>query len=84
MNWKKSNPVYPVSSVVSAIEWYREMFGFEPVHLNPAPGGPNYAVLYRNGVSIHLVCQDEAEHGLRSPVQASSGSTADWMSSSTK
>jgi uncharacterized glyoxalase superfamily protein PhnB len=52
------------------MEWYHEMFGFEPVHINPAPDGPNYAVLYRNGVSIHLVRQDEAEHGVRSPAQA--------------
>ena len=32
--------------------------------------GPNYAVLYRDTVSIHLVRAAEAQHGIKPPVQA--------------
>jgi uncharacterized glyoxalase superfamily protein PhnB len=71
MDWKRSNPVFPVADVAASIDWYRRMFGFEPTVVNPPGDGvPVYAVLYRNAVSIHLLRSDEAPHGLRAPVQA--------------
>jgi hypothetical protein len=38
--------------------------------VNPPGEVPVYAVLYRDGVSIHLLRKDEAPHGLTSPVEA--------------
>jgi uncharacterized glyoxalase superfamily protein PhnB len=70
MEWQRSNPVYPVADVAASIEWYRRAFGFEPRLVNPPSGEPVYAVLYRGGISIHLLRQDEAPHGLTSPVEA--------------
>ena len=70
MEWKRSNPIYPVADVAASIDWYARVFGFEPRVVNPPDGEPVYAVLYRDGVSIHLLRNDEAPHGLRSPVQA--------------
>jgi len=70
MEWKKSNPVYPVADVAASIEWYSRVFGFEARIVNPPDDVPVYAVLYRDGVSIHLLRKDEAPHGLTSPVQA--------------
>src|SRR5262245_29900671 len=70
MEWRRSNPVYPVADVASSIEWYRRVFGFEPRVMNPPGDVPVYAVLYRDGVSIHLLRKDEAPHGLMSPVEA--------------
>jgi uncharacterized glyoxalase superfamily protein PhnB len=71
MEWKRSNPVFPVADVAASIDWYRQVFGFEPRIVNP-PGDevPVYAVLYRDAVSIHLLRCDEALHGLAAPVQA--------------
>jgi uncharacterized glyoxalase superfamily protein PhnB len=70
MQWQRSNPVYPVTDVAASIEWYRQVFGFEPRVVNPPSGEPVYAVLYRGGISIHLLRQDEAPHGLTRPVEA--------------
>ena len=70
MEWKRSNPVYPVADVDASIEWYRRVLGFEPRVVNPPDDVPVYAVLYRDGVSIHLLRKDEALHGLTHPVQA--------------
>jgi uncharacterized glyoxalase superfamily protein PhnB len=70
MEWRRSNPVYPVADVAASIEWYRRVFGFEPRVVNPPGEAPVYAVLYRDGVSIHLLRKDEAPHGLTSPVEA--------------
>lgn len=30
MEWKRSNPVYPITDVAAAVEWYRHVLGFEP------------------------------------------------------
>ena len=46
------------------------MFGFEPRVVNPPGEVPAYAVLFRDGVSIHLLKKEEAPHGLTSPVEA--------------
>jgi uncharacterized glyoxalase superfamily protein PhnB len=70
MEWKRSNPIYPVVDVSASIEWYGRVFGFEPRVVNPPGEVPVYAVLYRDGVSIHLLRKDEAPHGLTSPVEA--------------
>jgi uncharacterized glyoxalase superfamily protein PhnB len=70
MEWRRSNPVYPVADVAASIEWYRRVFGFEPRIVNPPGEVPVYAVLYRDGVSIHLLRRDEAPHGLTNPVEA--------------
>ena len=70
MEWKKSNPIFPVADVGSSIEWYGRAFGFEPRVVNPPGDVPVYAVLYRDSVSIHLLRKDEAPHGLTSPVEA--------------
>jgi uncharacterized glyoxalase superfamily protein PhnB len=70
MEWKKSNPIFPVADVGSSIEWYGRVFGFEPRVVNPPGDVPVYAVLYRDGVSIHLLRKDEAPHGLTGPVEA--------------
>ena len=71
MEWKQISPVLPVANVQASIKWYQRVFGFESRIVNP-PGDevPVYAVLYRDGVSIHLLQMDEAPHGLRSPVEA--------------
>ena len=69
IEWKKSNPVFPVEDVEVSIDWYRRVFGFEPVVVNPPNDVPAYAVLERDGISIHLLRKDEAPHGLASPVQ---------------
>jgi uncharacterized glyoxalase superfamily protein PhnB len=70
MEWKSSNPVYPVTDVAASIEWYSRVFGFEPRVVNPPGDVPVYAILYRDGVSIHLLRRDEAPHGLTNPVEA--------------
>ena len=70
MEWQRSDPVYPVTDVAASIEWYRRVFGFEPRVVNPPTGEPVYAVLYRDGIAIHLLSKDEAPHGLTSPVEA--------------
>ena len=71
MEWTRAVPVYPVADVGKAIEWYGRVFGFEARLVNP-PGDPVavYAVLYRDGVSLHLLRGDEAPNGLAAPVQA--------------
>ena len=70
MAWTRSNSVYPVADVAASIQWFGRMFGFEPRVVNPPGEVPVYAVLHRDGVSIHLLRKDEAPHGLTSPVQA--------------
>ena len=70
MEWKKAHPVYPVADVAAAIQWYGRAFGFRPQVVNPPGEVPVYAVLTRDGVSIHLLRKDEAPHGLMSPVEA--------------
>ncbi len=70
MEWKRSNPVFPVADVAISIDWYRRVFGSEPRVVNPPDDVPVYAVLYRDGVSLHLLRKDEAPHGLTSPVEA--------------
>jgi uncharacterized glyoxalase superfamily protein PhnB len=71
MEWTRAHPVYPVADVAAAIEWYGRMFGFQAVLVNP-PGDrvPVYAILRRDGASLHLLRSDEAPHGLAAPVQA--------------
>jgi uncharacterized glyoxalase superfamily protein PhnB len=70
MEWKRSDPIYPVADVTAAIEWYQRCFGFKPTVVNPPDGEPVYAVIRRDNVSIHLLRKDEAPHGLTSPVEA--------------
>jgi len=70
MKWKRQNPVFPVRDVAASIDWYGRVFGFEPRVVNPPGEAPVYSVLVRNSVSIHLLREDEAPHGLRSPVEA--------------
>jgi uncharacterized glyoxalase superfamily protein PhnB len=70
MEWKRSNPIYPVEDVGASIEWYGRVFGFEPRVVNPPGEVPVYAVVYRDGVSIHLLRKGDAPHGLTSPVEA--------------
>ncbi len=70
MEWRNSNPVYPVRDVARSIEWYGHMFGFEPVVVNPPDDVPVYAVLDRDSVSLHLLRKDEAPHGLGGFVEA--------------
>src|SRR5262245_30783563 len=69
MEWKRSNPIYPVADVAASIEWYRRVFGFEARVVNPPGEVPVYAVLYRDTVSIHLMRKDEAPHGLTGPIE---------------
>ena len=71
MEWRRSNPVFPVADVAASVDWYRRVFDFEPRVVNP-PGDPVpvYAVLYRNGVSIHLFRADADQYGLGARVQA--------------
>src|SRR4029079_19267990 len=71
MEWKRSNPVYPVADVAASIDWYRRMFGFEPRVVNPPDDEvPVYAVLHGDTLWIHRLRRDEAPHGLVAPVQA--------------
>lgn len=65
MEWKRSNPVYPVADIEASVAWYGRIFGFEPRLVNDV-----YAVLYRNGVSIHLVKKGAGDLLLPGPVQA--------------
>jgi catechol 2,3-dioxygenase-like lactoylglutathione lyase family enzyme len=71
MEWSRALPVFLVTDVAASIDWYCQIFGFEARLVNP-PGDPDpvYAVLYRDGVALHLLRQDEAPFGLTSPVQA--------------
>jgi uncharacterized glyoxalase superfamily protein PhnB len=70
MEWTNVSPVLPVADVAASVAWYGRMFGFEPRLVNPPDDVPVYAVLSRDAVSIHLLRQDEAPHGLTRPVQA--------------
>lgn len=71
MEWQRICPVFPVADVAASIEWYRRVLGFEPGLVNPPDDPvPVYAILRRDGISIHLLRADEAPFGLRSPVQA--------------
>jgi uncharacterized glyoxalase superfamily protein PhnB len=70
MAWTRSNPLYPVSDVAAAITWFEDVCGFKATFVHDGAHGPNYAVLYRDGVSIHLVRAAEAQHGVKPPVQA--------------
>jgi uncharacterized glyoxalase superfamily protein PhnB len=71
VEWTRVDPVFPVADVAATIEWFRRVFAFEAGLVNP-PGDPVpvYAVLRRDGVSVHLLRCDEAPHGLKPPVQA--------------
>ena len=70
MKMLQSHTVYPVADVAASIDWYRRVLGFEPRVVNPPDDVPVYAVISRDAVSLHLLRQDEAPHGLRSPVEA--------------
>ena len=70
MHWTRACPIYPVADVGASIEWYSRVFGFVPQVVNPPDDVPVYAVLTRGGVSIHLLREDEAPHGLTTPVEA--------------
>jgi uncharacterized glyoxalase superfamily protein PhnB len=71
MEWTRVAPVFPVADVANAIAWYGRVFGFEPRIVNPPDDPvPVYAVLVRDGVSVHLLRQDDSPHGLTAPVQA--------------
>lgn len=71
MEWRRSNPVFPVADVVASVDWYRRVFDFEPEVVNP-PGDPIpvYAVLCRDSISIHLFRSDADRYGLGARVQA--------------
>ena len=78
MQWSRVSPVYPVADVAAAIEWYRRVLGFEPQLVNPPEDDvPVYAVVRREGVSVHLLRLDEAPYGLGAPVQAQFWITSD-------
>ena len=70
MAWTRSNPLYAVSDVAASIRWYEEVCGFKATLVHDGLHGANYAVLYRDTVSIHLVRAAEAQHGIRPPAQA--------------
>ena len=70
MAWTRSDPLYPVSDVAVSIKWFEEVCGFEATLVHQGLHGPNYAVLSRDGVSVHLVRAAEAQHGVDPPVQA--------------
>src|SRR5882672_395619 len=70
MAWTRSIPLYPVNDVAAAIRWYEDVCGFKATLVHEGLHGPNYAVLHRDNVSIHLVRTAEAQHGVRPPVQA--------------
>ena len=70
MTWTRSNPLYPVSDVAASIKWYADVCGCTATLVHEGLHGPNYAVLYRDTVSIHLVRAAEAQHGIKPPVQA--------------
>ena len=70
MVWTRSNPLYPVSDVAASIKWYEEVCGCKATLVHEGLHGPNYAVLHRDTVSIHLVRAAEAHHGVKPPAQA--------------
>src|SRR5262245_6415082 len=70
MAWTRANPVYPVSDVAASIKWYEDVCGCKATFVHEGLHGPNYAVLYRDTVSIHLVRAAEAMHGVKPPVHA--------------
>jgi uncharacterized glyoxalase superfamily protein PhnB len=70
MAWTRSDPLYPVSDVAASINWYEDVCGFEVTLVHDGLHGPNYAVLHRDGVSIHLVRAVEAQHDVKPPAQA--------------
>jgi uncharacterized glyoxalase superfamily protein PhnB len=71
MEWTRVAPVFPVEDVAKAVEWYGRVFGFVARMVNPPDDEvPVYAILNRDGVSLHLLRLDEAPHGLAAPVQA--------------
>ena len=70
MTWIRSNPLYPVNDVAASIKWYADVCGCKATLVHEGLHGPNYAVLYRDTVSIHLVRATEAQHGIKPPVQA--------------
>lgn len=70
MTFTRSNPLYPVTDVAAAIKWYGDVCGFEATFVHEGADGPNYAVLYRDTVSMHLVRATEAQHGVKPPAQA--------------
>ena len=70
MTWIRSNPLYPVNDVAASIKWYADVCGCTATLVHEGLHGPNYAVLYRDTVSIHLVRATEAQHGIKPPVQA--------------
>ena len=70
MTWTRSNPLYPVSDVAASLKRYADVCGCQATLVHEGLHGPNYAVLYRETVSIHLVRAAEAQHGITPPVQA--------------
>jgi len=70
MTFTRSNPLYPVTDVAAAIKWYSDVCGFEATFVHEGAHGPNYAVLNRDTVSMHLVRVAEAQYGVKSPAQA--------------
>ena len=65
MQWKRSDPVYPVAEIGRAVEWYRRTFGFESRFESEI-----YAVLYRNNIALHLVKQGAGPPAIGGPAQA--------------
>jgi catechol 2,3-dioxygenase-like lactoylglutathione lyase family enzyme len=60
-------PVLPFSDVEASVRWYEETLGFRATHVNRDPEGEdptNCAVLWHEGVSVHLLRSAEARRGL--------------------
>jgi uncharacterized glyoxalase superfamily protein PhnB len=52
--FKKLTPNFMVEDVDKAIEFYRDVLGFQVVHTVPGEGITNFAILHEGGVEIML------------------------------
>lgn len=60
---ESAQPVFTVKSVSEAIQWYREVLGFEADFVHEGPGHPaNYAVLSNGNAGLHLGLEADMEN----------------------
>ncbi len=67
----KTTVILPVSDLYKCISWYQSVLGFQTsyIHGNGRPGEDpnfaNYAILFRDGVEVHLILDESKDRSGR-------------------
>lgn len=70
--YRQVAPVFAVSSVKEAVDWYKNAFGLEVKYINGEDDDPegdawNYALLHKEALEIHLAIKQDNDITLQSP-----------------